>query len=149
MYNADMISKNLKDTEKIALDLLHKIHPHASKATVVALSGELGSGKTTFAKAFAQGLGIKEEDVTSPTFVIMKMYELGGRNHFKKFIHIDAYRLEKAEEIEKLGWHEMLLDHGNLILVEWPENISKVLPQDAVKVEFTFLDENTREINYK
>lgn len=141
-----MISKSLKDTAKIAKDILAKIHPHAGHATVVALSGDLGAGKTTFTKAFAEALGIPSGDITSPTFVIEKRFDIGNHHHFKKFIHIDAYRLEKPEEIEKLGWKGTLSDKGNLILIEWPENIGKALPEDAIKISFRFIDENTREI---
>lgn len=143
-----MISKSIDDTKKAAKELVQKIHPHASKATVIALKGDLGSGKTTFAKAFASHLGIHEDDVTSPTFVIMKMYELGGSHHFNKFIHIDAYRLEKREEIERLGWKGMLSEPANLILIEWPENIGKAIPDYATKISFKFIDENTREIDF-
>ena len=141
-----MISKNLKDTGNIAQELLNKLHPHQGGATVVALYGDLGSGKTTFTKAFAKALGIPEDDITSPTFVIEKIFDIGNHHHFKKFIHIDAYRLEKPEEIERLGWKETVSDKGNLIFVEWAENKGKALPKDAIKLSFKFIDENKREI---
>ena len=115
-------------------------------ATVVALSGDLGSGKTTFAKSFAAVLGLRPEDVTSPTFVIEKRFDVGDHAHFKKFIHIDAYRLEKPGEIERLGWKQTVADPGNLILIEWPEKIGEALPGDAVRISFKFIDEKTREI---
>ena len=146
-----LISNNLKDTEKIAQDFLNKLRPHGSRATVVALQGDLGSGKTTFTKAFAAALGINEAEVTSPTFVIEKHFDIGNHFHFKRFVHIDAYRLEvpakgKPSEIERLGWKETLADRGNLVLIEWPENIGEALPKDAIKISFKFLDENSREI---
>ena len=164
-----MLSKSVAETEKIAREFAANIRPHASHAahaTVIALSGDLGSGKTTFTKAFAAVLGIPDEEITSPTFVIMKSYELGPRRrsnlspdprfdlgeqaaNFKCFIHIDAYRLEKAQEIEKLGWSELLGDPSNLILIEWPENIGAALPKDAQKICFKFIDEGTREIDFK
>lgn len=144
-----MISKSVAETAKMAQDLAQKMRPHASHAAVLALSGDLGSGKTTFSKAFAAALGIHESEVSSPTFVIMKSYGLRNRNHFKKFIHIDAYRLERAEEIERLGWREIVSDPGNLILVEWPENIGAAMPKDATKINFMFVDETTREIEIK
>lgn len=141
-----MISKSLIDTEKMAHDFVSKLHPHTSGATVVALSGDLGSGKTTFTKAFAQALGISPNHITSPTFVIEKRFDVQNHFHFKRFIHIDAYRLEKPEEIMKLGWEATLSDRGNLIVIEWPENIGAALPKDAIRISFKFIDENTREI---
>ncbi len=144
-----MISKSLKDTEKFAKEILVKIHPHSGHATVVALSGDLGSGKTTFTKAFAGALGISPENITSPTFVIEKRFDIGNHHHFKKFIHIDAYRLEKSKDIEKLGWKGTLSDSGNIIIIEWPENIGGALPHDAIRIYFRFVDEYSREIEVK
>ncbi|MEK7607694.1 MAG: tRNA (adenosine(37)-N6)-threonylcarbamoyltransferase complex ATPase subunit type 1 TsaE [Patescibacteria group bacterium] len=142
-----MISKSLEETREIARDFAKKVAPRTNGALVVALSGSLGSGKTTFTKAFAGIFGIHEREVTSPTFVIMKSYDLNSKNFsFKRFVHVDAYRLEKALEIEKLGWKKLLEDTNNLILIEWPENIGKVLPENAVEISFKFIDENTREI---
>jgi tRNA threonylcarbamoyl adenosine modification protein YjeE len=142
-----MISKSLEETRKIAQDFAQKLAPSSEKATVVALSGDLGSGKTTFTKAFAESFGIDEKEVLSPTFVIMKSYNIDKKtSSLKKLIHIDAYRLESADEIKKLGWQKILADQNNLILIEWPENIGNAIPNDAKKIKFKFIDENTREI---
>lgn len=146
MYTVAMISKSLEDTRDIAAKFAETVRPRASRAAVIALLGALGSGKTAFSKAFAAALGVREIDVTSPTFVIMKSYELGGP--FKKLIHIDAYRLETAAEIEKLGWNELLSDPENLILIEWPENVGQAVPSDALRISFTLVDEKTREIEF-
>jgi len=145
-YDACMISRSLDQTRKIAREALKDLAPNKDGATIVALSGELGSGKTTFAKAFAEALGLNPEDVTSPTFVIEKRFDLGNHAHFKKFVHIDAYRLEKAEEIERLGWKDTIRDKANLVLIEWPENIGRALPQHSKRISFSFIDENSREI---
>lgn len=139
-----MISKSVEETGKIAQDIVKSLKPQTS-ATVFALSGNLGSGKTTFTKAFARALGISSDDITSPTFVIMKNYDVAVAG-FKKFTHIDAYRLEKAEEIVRLGWETLISDSANIILVEWPEHISAVLPKDVRTITFSVVDENTREI---
>jgi tRNA threonylcarbamoyladenosine biosynthesis protein TsaE len=144
-----MISTSLAETQKIAKELISTLKPHSSGARILALSGDLGSGKTTFAKAVASELGISSEEVTSPTFVIMKNYDVGGRNHFKKLIHIDAYRLEKKVEIERLGWKELVSDYENLIVIEWPEHIKEAMPRDTTLIEFQFIDENTREIRVR
>lgn len=148
-----MTSKSVKETARVAARFAKGLKVRKEGATVVALSGDLGSGKTTFTKAFAKGLGVNPNEITSPTFVIMKKYDLPPRFFlFKKFlhlIHIDAYRLEKAEEIEKLGWREMIADPKNLILIEWPENVGGALPADAQKISFKFVDETTREIDFQ
>lgn len=141
-----MISKGLQATEAIAREYAENLEPQMDRATVVALSGELGSGKTTFAKAFAAALGLRHEDVTSPTFVIQKVFDLPSGSRWKRLVHIDAYRLEQAHEIERLGWKGLLSDTTALILIEWPENIGAALPKDAQRISFTYKDENTREI---
>ncbi len=118
-------SNSLAETEKIAADWLAGIsmkHADADEALIVGLSGHLGAGKTAFVKAVAKSLGVTE-DVTSPTFVIMKLYEINAASPWKRLIHIDAYRLERAEELEALGWEQLVADKNNLILVEWPENV--------------------------
>jgi len=121
-------------------------------ATVVALSGELGSGKTTFVQAVARHFGV-EESVTSPTFVLEKMYELPpdsarGENKFSRLIHIDAYRVEDASELIVIGWGKIARDPDNLILLEWPEHVSALIPDGASRIALTYIDENTRDISY-
>lgn len=141
-----MISDSLKDTASIAKEFARNLEPRTGGATVIALSGELGSGKTTFTKSFAEAFGVKAEDITSPTFVIQKKFPVEGRGHWKTLVHMDAYRLEKSEEIEHLGWKELLADKGNIILIEWPENIGRALPKYAQRISFSYKGENSREI---
>ena len=125
-----------------------KERPFSKFATVVGLSGELGSGKTAFVKALALALGITEE-VVSPTFVIERIYKLSPGGTFRHLVHIDAYRLESEEELLSLGWEELAADHDNLILIEWPERVKKIIPTDAMNISFKFIDEETREITWK
>ncbi|HTK33518.1 MAG TPA: tRNA (adenosine(37)-N6)-threonylcarbamoyltransferase complex ATPase subunit type 1 TsaE [Candidatus Paceibacterota bacterium] len=127
-------SKSLPETKQIAKNWLVSIsntYANQSGALVVGLSGHLGAGKTAFTKCVAQILGI-EEDITSPTFVIMKLYLIGGKvkneaTHvevpWKKLVHIDAYRLEDKEQLQVLEWDKLIADRDNLILIEWPENV--------------------------
>ncbi|MEK7601141.1 MAG: tRNA (adenosine(37)-N6)-threonylcarbamoyltransferase complex ATPase subunit type 1 TsaE [Patescibacteria group bacterium] len=103
-----------------------------SYATVVALSGELGAGKTTFVQGVAAALGV-QETVASPTFVIEKVYEL-SRQKWERLIHIDAYRLKSAHELEVLGWKEITEDPANLILLEWPERVEEAIPDEAIHI---------------
>jgi tRNA threonylcarbamoyladenosine biosynthesis protein TsaE len=140
-----IVSKSLSDTQKIAEDFIEKIsmgfYPNA---LVVGLYGDLGSGKTTFTQAVAKIFGIKE-DITSPTFVIEKIYDIYHKN-FKKLVHIDAYRLDSAKELSALDWEKTMADPKNIIFIEWPERVLEVLPKNHAKINFKFLSENEREI---
>lgn len=116
-------------------------------ATVVGLYGDLGSGKTCFMQGVGRTLGVSEKMV-SPTFVIEKIYKLENER-FNHLIHIDAYRIEKPEEMLHLGWKELISDPKNLICIEWPEKILDIMPAEHIKINFTFLDENTRAIDFE
>ncbi|MBU3968997.1 tRNA (adenosine(37)-N6)-threonylcarbamoyltransferase complex ATPase subunit type 1 TsaE [Patescibacteria group bacterium] len=162
----EIISKNLEETRDIAKKFLQNLKQPKERALVVGLFGDLGSGKTTFVQFIAEALGI-EENITSPTFVIEKIYSVKSRRagilpkaklfnraskieNFdwpKRLIHTDAYRLKNGEELRILGFEEILNDSGNLIMIEWPENIFSILPDNILKIEFEFVDENTRKIN--
>jgi tRNA threonylcarbamoyladenosine biosynthesis protein TsaE len=139
-----MISSSLADTEKIAQEFTASLTP-TQHAVVVGLSGDLGSGKTTFTQAVAKALGVQEQ-VTSPTFVIEKIYKLHN-SLFDHVIHIDAYRLEKSSELTSLGWKEVIENPKNLVLVEWPEKVQDILPTDTRIITFKFIDEQKREIS--
>ncbi len=121
------VPTNLEETQKIAEDFVSSITPFSDKAFVIGLYGDLGAGKTSFTQAVGKKLGVKDV-VTSPTFVIEKIYPLEGQK-FSHLIHIDTYRLEKSEELLKLGWNEILKDGGNIILVEWADKVSDIMPE--------------------
>lgn len=116
-------------------------------ATLVTLSGKLGAGKTSFAKAVARTLGI-EETVNSPTFVLEKIYLLPYGQPFKRLVHIDAYRLSKGSDLASLGFDELVQDADNLILLEWPEKVADALPVPAARISFTTLSDIARIISY-
>ncbi len=121
-----------------AAEFVSGLVPHKAHATVVALSGELGAGKTTFAQAVAEAFGV-EEVVTSPTFVLEKIYALPVQEglkgqKFTRLVHIDAYRLRGVHELEHLGWRELLQDPGNLIVLEWPERVAEAVPKDVIRI---------------
>lgn len=136
--------KSLKETEKLAQDFVKNLVPNKDKALIATLYGDLGSGKTTFVKFVAKAFGL-EKTVTSPTFVIEKIYKIENKN-FDHLIHIDAYRLESADELKALGWEEISKNPKNIIFIEWPENMKDILPEDKQEIHFKFIDENTREI---
>jgi tRNA threonylcarbamoyladenosine biosynthesis protein TsaE len=100
------------------------------------------AGKTAFTQAVAKELGIGEP-VTSPTFVIEKIYET---KHliFKRLVHIDAYRLEKGSELQALDFEKLVENKNNLIIIEWPENVKDILPENHHKIHCEFVDETTR-----
>ena len=138
------ISKNLKDTKEIAENFLSSISKQTDgKARVVGLYGDLGAGNTAFTQALAKHLGIKDK-VVSPTFVIMKNYKI-SKHPYEKLIHIDAYRLEKDEELAKLGWADIISDPKNLVLIEWPEKVGDIMPEGHSKIKIKHLDESSRE----
>lgn len=119
------------------------MEPPKPTATIIALRGELGAGKTTFTQALAKELGITEV-LQSPTYVLMKSYPLSFKNpypglegRFERLVHIDAYRLERAEEFAALRPEEFLNDPKALVVVEWPERLAGALPQPDITVRFS------------
>ena len=139
----EFLSKNLEETSKIAFDFGSKLKPVTGGANIVGLYGDLGSGKTTFMKYLAESFGLKEA-IQSPTFVIEKIYELENLP-FKHLIHIDAYRIEKEEEMLNLGWLDIITNPENLICIEWPERIMGIIPEHT-KIYFEHISENERKI---
>ena len=129
----ESITKSTEETKKLAIELAKK----TKKGSVLALYGDLGSGKTTFTRFFVEALGLKNR-VQSPTFVVARKY--GYINH------VDLYRLTSEEEARDIGIEEMLVDKNMITLIEWPEIINNLLPEDSVKIYFEYIDENTRKI---
>jgi len=117
------------------------------KARVVALSGELGAGKTTLTQELAKQFGIKE-NIVSPTFVIMKIYDMNESSkyysHFKRLIHIDAYRLDSHKELLNIGWESLIVDKENLIIIEWPERVTECISDSDFKVTLSHIDDENR-----
>jgi tRNA threonylcarbamoyladenosine biosynthesis protein TsaE len=140
------ILANEQQLEEEARTLFFALTP-SNRATILALHGELGAGKTAYVQALARVLQV-EEAVASPTFVILKVYDLEGQK-YKRLIHIDAYRLKEARELEHLGWGDIARDPDNLIVIEWAERVQCLLPDDAIHIEFAYTDEDTRTISIK
>ena len=122
----EWISQSAAETLAFAKKLAENAQPGA----IYALSGDLGTGKTVFAKGFAEGLGITQ-DVTSPTFSIVNEYE--GR---LPLYHFDVYRIVDVSEMEETGYEDYFYGKG-VCLVEWAEMIDMLLPNEAIRVEIT------------
>ncbi len=141
--------RDLKEMRKFAGFFVENLPQNSKKALAVGLFGDLGSGKTTFVQNVAKILGVKEH-LVSPTFVIQKRYLIElKKNGFQNLIHIDAYRLEGGRELLGLDWKKIKNDPQNIIFIEWPERVERVLDVDIKKIYFKFIDENTREISYE
>jgi tRNA threonylcarbamoyladenosine biosynthesis protein TsaE len=113
-------------------------------ALVFGLKGDLGAGKTTFIQGFARGLGVREK-ITSPTFVIMNRFPI-KKGRFKNFYHFDCYRIESAEEMKNLEFNDIIGSPRNIVCIEWPEKIKKVLPKDINMIKFDILEGDKRKI---
>lgn len=106
----------------------------------LALTGDLGAGKTAFTRGIARGLGITE-DITSPTFTIINQYEAAV-----PLAHMDAYRLRDPDELENIGYYDYLEDF--VVVLEWADRVECLIPKDALRIDFTVLDENRRSIRF-
>lgn len=137
---------NIGELEVFAENILETLTPQNS-ATVLALQGDLGAGKTALTKALAKKLGITD-DITSPTFVVMKTYPITNDTRFKNLSHIDAYRIEDVDEMRILRFEELLADKERLIVIEWPEHVRKLLPEHTLYIKIEITDGETRKITY-
>ena len=129
------LSLSREQTEAFAKEYAKTLQPY----DVVLLDGDMGAGKTVFAKGVAKGLGI-EEEVTSPTYAYMNDYD--GR-----LFHYDCYRIESIEQAEQLGLADYF-DMGGICLIEWSQNIAALLPKNVKRVTIRKIDEEKREIEY-
>ena len=129
------LSKSAEQTEAFAENYAKTLKPY----DVVLLDGDMGAGKTHFAKGVAKGLGI-EEEVTSPTYAYMNDYD-------GVLFHYDCYRIESVAQAESLGLADYF-DMGGICLIEWSQNIAPLLPKRVKRVTIKKIDENTREIEF-
>lgn len=155
-YHRPMLfeSHSVEDTQKLAAEMAKKISSGPTslklrRASVIALEGELGAGKTTFVQAFAQALGV-EIPVRSPTFVLMKKYNLEAKlpssSGYHMLYHIDCYRLRDENDLLPLGIEKVLTDPENIVLIEWAERVAKILPADRITVHIDHVGPTQRRI---
>ena len=131
-YNAAVwhVSHSVEQTESLAAELASRLRG----GECVTLSGDLGAGKTQFVRGLLRGLGGEPRSVSSPTFVLLNVYESGRLPVY----HLDAYRVHGPEDFESIGFAE-LLEQGGVVVVEWPERVVALLPtrRIAVRIEAT------------
>lgn len=136
----EIIIKSLADLRPAAAEFLSAIEGYS----LVAFYAPMGAGKTTFTKAICQELGVEADDISSPTFAIVNEYLTASDD---TIYHFDFYRITKNEEALDIGLYDYL-DSGNLCLMEWPENIEDLLPEETLKVHISILDDGTRVLNW-
>ena len=143
-------TNNYKQTQKLGKDFASKILklPKNKSAIVLGLKGNLGGGKTTFLQGFAKGLRVKDK-ILSPTFVILKKFKILKNKFFKTFYHIDCYRIKNEKDILELGLKEIIKNPENIVAIEWPEKIKKVLPKKRVDIEFELINDKHRRLTFK
>ncbi len=134
------ISKSVEDTEKLAKLIASKM----KGGEVILLNGDLGCGKTVFARGFINSFGVKEA-ITSPTFTIVNKYTSSKGNIY----HFDMYRLEDEEEALAAGLDELIDEAGAIKLIEWPEKTAGILPNDVIEINITKIDDNSRSFDIK
>ena len=141
------------ETKKVAAEFAATL----KGGDIVMLTGELGVGKTTFVKGVAAAFGIEESEITSPTFTLMNVYDITALKQqnsqpepkgIKTLIHIDTYRLEDAEELEKIGVEDYLGEKNTVCLIEWPEKIRNIISgKKLIRIELKYLNLGKRKIN--
>ena len=127
--------------EEETIEIAQNIESEKFPNMVICLIGDLGSGKTIFTKGFAEALGI-EENITSPTFNIIKEYN----NEEMNLYHMDLYRLEG--DVRNLGLEEYF-EKGGVVIIEWADMIEEYLPDERLEIKFKVVDEDTRVLIFK
>jgi tRNA threonylcarbamoyladenosine biosynthesis protein TsaE len=139
----EIISRSAEETvslgAKFAKEFLHS-------GSLVLLRGDLGAGKTQFAKGVAKFFGLHEEEISSPTYSLVNEYDLSS-GAVTKLFHLDCYRFEKPEELIELGVEEYLYPKDAVTIIEWPERIEAYLPNQRIEVLIEVISPNQRKIS--
>jgi tRNA threonylcarbamoyladenosine biosynthesis protein TsaE len=167
-----IVTNSFKETQQLGFDFAKKL----KGGEVLALYGDLGSGKTTFMQGLAKGLGITR-NIISPTFIIMRSYQVHRHSgkpkvhlesrrengswtypsrhkrqdeglELKNLYHLDLYRIENESQAVDLGLTEFMGDPQNLVVIEWPDKIENLLPENRINIYFTYLEDDKREIRF-
>jgi tRNA threonylcarbamoyladenosine biosynthesis protein TsaE len=135
----ERISRSEDETMRLARSLAAVLPGGA----VIGLEGPLGSGKTCFVRGLADGLGLDTAEVSSPTFVICKLYGEGGPT---RLAHLDAFRLSGTDELESVGWDELLSQTETIVAVEWPSRIAGAMPPQHIAITLAHEGETVRRL---
>jgi len=137
LTRSEHISRSVADTERVAGELARGLRP----GDVIALHGELGAGKTQFTRGLVQALGGDARDVSSPTYVLLHVYETGSLTVY----HIDAYRVSGSDDLAQIGFDE-LLEQAGVVVVEWASRVASLLPDKHINVTLEHIGEDARKI---
>jgi tRNA threonylcarbamoyladenosine biosynthesis protein TsaE len=138
-HTIDVFSRSPEHTRRLGLRLGKALQ----SGDVICLQGDLGAGKTTFVQGVAQGWGSMDA-VSSPTFIIVNVYRDGKQ---KQLFHMDAYRLDSTSEAEELDLETMLAEGP--LLIEWPERMQSLIPDERLWVQLEYINEEEREMRFK
>ncbi len=141
-HDKEIITNSAAETEELGFRMAEEIR----QGGIFCLYGDLGAGKTTFVKGIARGLEVRGE-VTSPTFLILKSYEVGVGNvavDTKSFYHIDLYRTESNKDFETIGLQDVLKDRTNIIVIEWAERLGELMPRERTDIRFRYHSEKRK-----
>lgn len=132
---------NLSEIDAVAKEFLSAVAGH----DLIAFYAPMGAGKTTFTTAICRALGVKEDAVSSPTFSIVNEYRTATGD---SIFHFDFYRISKIAEALDIGFYDYI-DSGCLCLMEWPENIEDIIPEEALKVYITVNPDMSRTVSWE
>lgn len=132
------VSNSVQATEALAGELARTL----VGGECIALEGELGAGKTQFVRGLLAGLGGDPRTVSSPTYVLLNVYETGRLTLY----HLDAYRVGGSDDFESIGFSE-LLDQGGIVVVEWASRVKELLPQQSIHISIEHTAPDSRRIN--
>lgn len=133
------LTKSAKETQSVAAKIAARL-----QSGVIALNGELGAGKTTFIQGLGKALGIQDKFL-SPTFVLIREHKIPDTD--KMLYHIDLYRLEQNTEVKELGLEDLFVSDNNIILIEWANKITSLLPRNTVYIDIEKLHGDFRKIS--
>ncbi len=133
--------KDLSDIDRAAGEFLEAIGDNR----IIAFYAPMGAGKTTFTTALCRRLGVREDAVSSPTFAIVNEYRTGDG---EPMYHFDFYRVTKVSEALDIGFYDYV-DSGSLCVIEWPENIEELLPEETLKVSITANPDGSRLVSWE
>jgi len=136
----EIIIKNPADADRAAEEFLSMV----GGAKLIAFHAPMGAGKTTFISAICRRLGVREDAVGSPTFAIVNEYRSGSGS---PIYHFDFYRITKLAEALDVGFYDYL-DSGELCLMEWPENVEELLPEETLRVDMEVLPDGSRRVSW-